>query len=373
LFEISQTRQPRGVVKINGTPIWGWVSFDVTVNAYREADTFSVVFAMKGLPPEHDVAWFAEQTTMQIEIWAGFPLDPDHYTSDDLELLISGHVDDTSVNLVARTIEVTGRDLTSLFIDAKTAESFKNQTAAQVVQTLASRHGLSVDIKVSDASSLQGAFYQIDHAIATQGQTEWDLLCSLAQFVGAIAYVRGMTLHFVDTPGDDNAQQFPVTWVNPDVAQTFRANVANVKFARSLTAGKTVTVTVRSWNLQQGTSFSVSIPNTPGPSAHPGKAASPTQNYSRAFPNLTKEDATKRAQTIYNEIVKNEMRATIDMPAANPSDFDITYRIPITGTGTVFDQTYFPHSIRRSMSMSGGYTMSIDSSNHSDEVKEAAK
>lgn len=372
MFETSQTRQPRAVVKINGTPIWGWVSFEVSVNAYREADTFSVVFASKGLPPERDTTWLVAQTTMQIEIWAGFPLDPDNYTSDDLELLISGHVDDTSVNLVARTIELTGRDLTALFIDAKTAESFKNQTAAQVVQTLASRHGLEAYIKVSDLT-LQGAFYQIDHAIATQGQTEWDLLCSLAQFVGAIAYVRGMTLNFVDDPNNNHDRQFPVTWVDSDDAQTFRANVANIKFARSLIAGKTVTVTVRSWNLQQGTSFNVSFPAAEGTAARQGKVGDPTQNFSRSFPNLTKDDAMKRAQKIYNEIIKKEMRASIDMPAANPSDFDITDSIPISGTGTAFDQTYFPQSIRRSMSITGGYTMSIESSNHSDEVKEGAR
>jgi len=44
-------------------------------------------------------------------------------------------------------------------------------------------------------------------------------------------------------------------------------------------------------------------------------------------------------------------------------------RIPVTGTNTVWDQTYFPESIQRRMNFEEGYRMSITAKNHSDEVE----
>ncbi|MFD2271423.1 hypothetical protein ACFS07_10485 [Undibacterium arcticum] len=37
----------------------------------------------------------------------------------------------------------------------------------------------------------------------------------------------------------------------------------------------------------------------------------------------------------------------------------------MVGTGTAFDQTYYPESIVREMDLTGGYTMTIKAKNHS--------
>jgi hypothetical protein len=39
----------------------------------------------------------------------------------------------------------------------------------------------------------------------------------------------------------------------------------------------------------------------------------------------------------------------------------------LTGTGTDFDQTYFPDSIARTFDQAGGYTWRIQAKNHSPE------
>lgn len=364
---VSQARQPRGMVKVNGNIIAAWVDFEVSENAFREADTFRVTLALSGLVAPYDEIWFCSQTTMQVEVLAGFPINPTSYSSTDLQSLVVGNVDNVDYDPASRTLVLSGRDLTSLLIDAKTAEKWNNQTPTQIAQKLATRHGMQFYTNIQ-GSALAGGFYQIDHAIPTQGQTEWDLLCWLAQQVGAVVFVDGNTLNFVQPPNQD-ANPYPVAWQASSSQQPFRSNTVRIKFSRTLTVGKTITVTIRSWNQKQRKGFSVSFPSSSAGKINPGKAKSPAQPYSYIIPNLTKDQATKRAAAIYNDIIKNEMRVNISIPA--DSTLDIMHSIPVTGTGTAFDQTYYPESITRRMSFEDGYSMSISAKNHSDELEPA--
>ena len=363
---MGQARQPRGMVKVGGNVIQGWLDFEVDENAFREADTFRVTLALSALQAPYDEVWFASQTTMQVEVLAGLPADPNNYSSSDLDSLIIGNVDEVQYSPGDRTITLSGRDLTSLLIDAKTAEKWNNQTPSQIATTLANRHGLTPN--VTPVTGLAGGFYQIDHAIPTQGQTEWDLLCWLAQQVGYVVYVDGNTLNFCPPPNQES-NPYPITWQAANSQQTFMSNATRIGFSRTLTVGKTVSVTVRSWNQQQRKAFSVSYPSGAAGKIKPGRATSPAQPYTYIIPNLTKDQAEKRAAAIYNDIIKNEMRLSADMPADNV--LDVMHSIPVTGTGTVFDQTYYPESIQRRMSFDGGYRMTISAKNHSDELEPA--
>src|SRR6185312_3401672 len=76
---VMSVRQPRGMVRINGQQVPGWIEWEVESNAYREADTFHVTFALSVLVAPFDEAWFASQTTIGVEILAGFPADPDNF------------------------------------------------------------------------------------------------------------------------------------------------------------------------------------------------------------------------------------------------------------------------------------------------------
>lgn len=362
----SSVRYPRGIIKIGGNVIPSWLAFEVDSNAFRESDTFHITLALSGLVAPYDANWISSQTTMQVEVFAGVVDDPANWSITDLDSLIVGNVDSVEFDPVARTMTLSGRDLTSLLIDAKTAEKWLNQTASAIATTLARRHGLTPVIPQS-TSGLAGGFYESDHAIPTQAQTEWDLLCWLAQQVGFICYVDGKNLYFGPPPDPSLAPKFPVAWVPADSQGPNRANATSMNFARTLTVGKTITVTVRSWNQQQAKGFSVSYPSANGGKIKAGSATSPAQPYSYLIPNLTKDQAQKRAAAIYNEMIRNEMRLTLDMPAIN--DIVVMTQIPVTGTGTAWDQTYYPESIQRRMSFDEGYRMTITAKNHSDEVE----
>jgi len=366
---ISNTQRfPRGIVKINGNIIPGLIEIEVDSNAWRECDTFRVTLALSALQAPYDEAWICSQTTMQVTLYAGTVDDPNNWGVTDLGLpIIVGNVDTIDYNLSARTLELTGRDLTSLLIDTRTAEKWINQSASQIATTLANRHGLTPQVK--DTSGLAGGFYQADHVIPTTSQTEWDLLCWLAQQVGFVVYVKGQSLYF-GPPPDTTCNKYPITWQPADSQNAFCSNVSSLKFSRTLTVGKTITVTVRTFNQQQRQGFEITYPSAKGGKIKPGSATSPAQNYSYLIPNLTKDQATQRAMAIYNEMIKHEMLLTANLPA--DSVLDVMHVIPASGTGTAFDQTYYPESINRRLSMDEGYRMSISAKNHSDEVEPAA-
>lgn len=365
---LGSTRQPRGMVKINGNAVPGWVNWQVAENAYREASTFSVTFALSKLPAAMNEAWFASQTTIGVEILAGFPVNPAEFGSSELDSLVVGNVDQVHYDPAGRTLELSGRDLTSLLIDAKTTEKFQNQTASEVATTLAQRHGLTP--VVASTAGAVGRFYQIDHTITTCAHTEWDLLTELARYSQSVVYVKGRSLYFQPAPNPASAPKYPVKWTPASAQGPFSANVTRVSFSRTLTVGNTITVTVRSWNQKQRKGFSATYPTNHAKGIKVGSATSPAQLYSYAIANLTQEQATQRARAIYNELIRNEMRMKATLPADNV--LDVTHVIPVTGTGTAFDQTYYPETITRHMGMDSGYVMDVTARNHSNDVEPAA-
>jgi len=371
----SATQQPRGAVKLNGTAIVGWVRFSVDSNAFSYADTFSVQFVVRGLPATQGADWFSTvggtssdaEPNMFVELFAGFPDDVDAYSASDLQSLIYGRADEINYDPEQGIIDVRGRDLTGLLIDTKTTEKWPNLTASQIATQIAQKHSLTPVVTATTTKA--GKFYQIDYVNLTDERTEWDILCYLAQSENFRVYVKGQSLYFEPNPSDsgsDQASSWNIEWVPADTdAGPAASNVISPRFSRALTVSRGIQVLVRSWNAKQGKAFSATYPTSKVASLKPGQSSASAQVYRLTRPNLSQEQATKLAQTYYEQLIKHEMRLTFDSPADN--DLDMTRHIAVSGTGTAFDQVYYPESIRRSMSIDGGYSMSVSAKNSSPE------
>lgn len=358
----SVGRQPRGAVKVGGSVVPGWIEFEVTSNATYSADQFSVSFAISALPVDFGPQFWSEQKELEVELFAGFPDDPEHFGPSDLQSLIVGRVDEIGFDPVARTIQVHGRDFTSLLIDAKTTEKFPNQSASRIAETLAKRHGLTP--VVTSTEGLAGTYYQIDHVTLSTERTEWDLLNYLAHEVGFVAYVKGRELHFEPKPDDGTADPFVLKWEAPTEERGYPVfNGTRLSFSRHLTVSKGVIVQVRSWNAKSKAGFTATYPKH-GKGIQPGNATTKgdAQLYSYTIPNLTQQQADERAQKLYREIIAHEMRLDAQMPG--DVSLTIADRVQVTGTGTNWDQDYYPESITRRMSMGEGFTMSLAAKNH---------
>jgi len=359
----SQVRQPRGIVNLNGTPIKGWMHFSATNNSFSAADTFSVSFAVNSLPTSRNAVWFSEQTDMYVECFAGFPADPDSYAASDLQSLIYGQADDIHYDPEQGTIEVSGRDLTRVFIDTKTTQKWPNLTASQIVTQLASSHGLTP--AVTATTEQVGRFYETDHVELSDERSEWDLICYFARLLNFRAYVRGKTLYFNPAPDQSTTAPYVLTWQNDAAGGAPSSNMMRPVFSRNLGVSRGIQVVIRSWNGKQKKAFNAAYPNSKVTAIKPGQSGSQTQVYRYTYAGLTQEAATARAKTIYDQLVQHEMQLEYQSPADN--ELDITNVLEVQGTGTKYDQRYFPDSIDRTLDIEGGYVMRVHAKNHSPE------
>ncbi|HEX7854432.1 MAG TPA: hypothetical protein VF503_12125 [Sphingobium sp.] len=351
-------RTPRGAVKLNGSVVAGWVSWEVDNNAYRAADSFRISFAVGALPTGFGPEWFASQTTIEVEIAANeAPNDPGAYQPTSADLLLVGAVDDIEFDPVEGEIELTGRDLTAKFIDTKTSEHFANQTASQIATTLAARHGLTPVVTATTTKA--GAYYELDHVSTTQQQSEWELLSWLALVEDFDVFVRGRELHF--QPKKESPDRYIVLWQPPtDERASPVANTTTLNFSRALTIAKGVSVEVHSWNAKQKKAFTSVWPKQTK-ATKPGQTGEENQVYKYTIAGLTQDQALARAQSIYKQIVAHMMKLSANLPGDRLLDCSKT--VEVRGTGTGWDQVYYPDSVRRSMSMTEGYRMSLTGKN----------
>lgn len=362
----ARGRAPRGLVRLGtfpGTIVPGWVSWSVSNNSYFEADTFRTVFAVKKLPSANDANWFSTQKEIFAEVLAGFPQDPANPTPGELNSLIYGRVDNINYNPRDGLITLTGRDLTAAFIDAKIADEFQNQTSSDIATLLAGNHGLTP--QVTETSTFVGTYYTQDQVSLTADRSEWDLLCLLARQEGFVVFVTGQTLYFGPNPrSTDNP--LVVNWQKPSATNGSPiANVKGISFDRSLTVAKGITVTARSPSLTRKTPVTQSYPSA-AKNIGAGKSSpfGATQQYFFTLPaGKTPVEVEAYAKAKYDDIISHEMKLSIHLPA--DATLDISKVITVQGTGTAYDQTYFPRLITRDMDLDGGYNMVVEAQNSS--------
>ncbi len=363
--QASEVRQPRAVVKIGGStfdsdgsvsvgtphaPIEGWIQWRVENNFFYQADRFDVTFAVSSLPADRDADWFSRQQEISVEIFAGFPADPDNYDAGQLRTWIYGLADGVEFDPVRRTIHLHGRDLTAKMIDAKTTEVFVNRTASDIAIKLAEKYGLTP--RVTATKTKAGKYYELVHAHLNVARSEWDLLTFLAQQEQFSVYMVGRELHF-EPMADANSEPYMLQW--GEAPFTFRGS--SLTFDRGLTLAKGIQVTVQSFNLL-GNAVTATYPK---------KAGSNAQQFNYRFANLSPEKALQKAQALYHEIVRHE----VNLHASMPADDILTTRniLKVAGTGTAYDQIYYPSSVRRSMSVEEGYRMDVSAKNQSPQTQ----
>lgn len=363
----AEARRPRGMVKLNGTRATGWTEFEVDNNALCRADTFKVTFAAGGLPKQQDGAWLTRQVDLVVELLAGFPADPDNYSESELTSFIIGRVDDVDVDPARNTITLSGRDFTSQFIDSITSETFTNKTASQIATLLAKRHNMACE--TADTRGRVGSYYQIDHARVAKERSEWDLLTWLAQEIGYSAWVTGTTLHFMPLADPDTDSKYLIKWTPPSKASAAPVcNVERLRFARNLTLSKDIIVTVRSSNQVTGQPVVKTAKAQHNKNKVTRNSTMPygqAQRYVRSFPNLTPQKAQEKANSLLKALSQHEMRMEVSLPA--DSILSTRTLVEVVGTGTAFDQVYWPESIVRTLSVHAGFKMDLHAKNHSPE------
>ncbi|QEH36497.1 Phage late control gene D protein (GPD) [Aquisphaera giovannonii] len=345
-------RSPRPYVLLNGVrlPVQAVESLEVTNASHFTADTFRLQLAVGGLPADYGPAYWADSQFDQLSIGVSM-------NGETPRPLIVGQVDDIDWNPVGTEITLTGRDLSAALIDNKTAEKFQNQTSSQIAQTLALRRGLDSDVQAT--TTLAGTYYEIDHAIATHEETEWDLLTYLAQREGFDVWVSGTTLYFQPSPSETNPPYLLLVSRNAD--GSFVSNGERISLRRSQTLARDVIVKVRSWNQKQQRAFTVTAKRSQAKKGQ--RVGGEAQTYSFVRPNLTQEQAQRVAESLAEDITRHERVLNASLPGDN--ELVTRSMVRLVGTGTGWDQLYYPDIVTRRLSMAEGYRMELKAKNHS--------
>lgn len=345
-------RQPRLTMLVNGTPTAGAYSASISSNGYMQSDRFHARIVL-GFDRTMPQSWWANTDDIKIEIQiATMP-------GGKPQSLFVGHVDQLDMDPFQQIVEIQGRDLSSLLIDAKTQETFSNQTSSQVAATLAARHGLTASAQRT--TRLVGAYYEIEHDTITLNNfsrqtTEWDLLTFLAKQEGFEVWVQGNTLYFQPPPAASGTP-FPIVF---QPGQPPVSNVMTLKMERTLTLAKDIVVTVKSWKTSDGKAYTRKSKSAGSSTA---SSNTKTQNYAVTIPNLTPDEALKRAQQMASDLSKHERILNVTMPG----ELTITTRtmVALSGTTTAFDQAYYVAEIEREIGFDGGFTQTLRLKNSS--------
>ena len=349
----SQGRKPRGVVLVNNTVI-PWESFEVDQNNFYVADKFRVEILINSLPKGINASYFGSSESLDVQIYSGFPSNPDQYSKSNLTELIEGNVDDVDYEPFKGKIILSGRNFISYFLDTKTSETFGEQFSSDVVSLLATRHGLTP--VVTPTSTLISTFYNNVHYTLTKERTEWDILTFLAKQENYDIFVIGKKLYFQPKASTSG----PVYAIICNLSQPLPStNVIDIAFSRNLTLASDVVVKIQSWNLADQKSY---IKTATAKHIKTSNAGNPI-NYQYTIPNLTPQQASEMALNLAKEISSHELR----LKAVMPGDVTMTPQsiVQVAGTQSIYDQQYFPSSILHRMSAEEGYVMTIEAKNNS--------
>ena len=323
----SNLRTPTLTVLANGTPLPNVTDADILANAHFAAARFRLRLA---LDPRTAAALLQPGTILDVRFSLG----------GSSTSLIQGEADTIRSDVLNRTVEIDGRDLTARLLDARTQETFSNQTASEIAETLAGRHGLTPN--VTTTKTLAGRYYTADRDRLTLGQfsratTEWDLLTFLAASEGFETYVAGQTLTFAPMP-----QGATTMALTPSLC-------LSLSLEHSLTLARDIEVTVKSWNSRQQTS----VTQTAKSSAK-GRHGGTPQRIVVVRPNLASNDALQLATRILADLSAHERIVHAELPG----ELTLTprSRVSLSGTGTDFDQLYYIAELDRHFSAGHGFT-----------------
>ena len=285
-FSIGQVRSPQLNVLINGAPLVNAIEASVSSTAFFAADRFRVQAALN-----NDAAEWAAETQLLVDVQMALSA-PGPFVS-----LVQGYVDQVSIDPIAVTLQLEGRDLSAGLIEARTQETFANRTSSEIVTTLAGRHGLTPNVTATTAPV--GRYWELEHDSLTlnaagRSTTEWDLLVTLAKREGFDLWVSGTTLNFLA----------PDTSAMPTVVPM--SSLVSLRLTHELTFAGDIVVTVKSWHSRAG-SPTVQTARTQ-------RGAATSRSYIYVVPNLTADAALAYAQNVLAQLTDHELAVSIEMP-----------------------------------------------------------
>jgi len=337
---IGSARAPRIKVSVNGSDVTTVMHADIMYGGSCRSSHFDVTLAIEGQMADQN--WLGA-------ISGGVAVNIVAYSEWDATgaSIFKGLADRISFDPIRAVARIAGTDYSSILANSSYQASFTNQTASDVVNLIATRHGFRTNI--TPTASLIGTYRNNNHnqtlLNAYSGITsEWDLLVHLANSEGFSFLIDGDMLVFAPPSDFDH----PGKIVNKSQAK-------EMKFSKPCLLASRRSLVVKSWNswLNQAFQYSTPMPSEDGIPDSIGIEDSTAPGISIIVPDLTSSGTEHLANRCLSTISTREFHAEIVMLAdlsLKPMDV-----VTVTGTGTMFDKDYTVASLRRRFSPSAGF------------------
>ncbi|HBK05776.1 MAG TPA: hypothetical protein DDZ81_07900 [Acetobacteraceae bacterium] len=317
-------------VTIDGTPISGLLwAYIVTTNSFS-ADTYALTFAI-GVQPQEDIGFWSSLTAGTVEVGA------------DYNSLITGIIDTIRIDPIRGVATIEGRDLSGRLVDCYRQQDFVNQTASEVVSTIARYHGLPPVVTTTEGNI--GRYYADGYTKLSLGQfsrsqSDWDLIVQLAREAAFDVFVQGTSLYF----------QPPTSATTVPIALSLR-DVQALYVDRNINMANNSSAQVQSWNSRDMVSYS-SLQ-----AQQSGASGSPSLPFLFSGSNYTAQQVTDTMSQYTAELGRLTTTLRIEMPwnaALTPRTI-----IMLSGTGSALDTTYRVDTVERRFSASSGSEQTI--------------
>ncbi|WP_428533525.1 hypothetical protein [Rhodopila sp.] len=328
-------------VTLNGVLVEGLLHASVVTGNCFSSDSYALTFAM-GSAPLCDIAFWSSLAPAYIEIVPVsqyYPL---------LQSLISGMIDTIVVDPVMQTVAIEGRDLSSTLIDSYRQQDFVNQTASEVVSSIALFHGLTPI--VTPTLNEVGRYYGDGYTRLSLGQfsrlgSDWDLVVQLARENSFDVFVQDTSLFFQPS---GSLEGLP--------AHIGLRDVRTIRFEQNLTLSSNVGARVQSWNSQDMASYAI---NSADNVADAIQAFEPSgiQPFLFSAANFTSQQVTDSAGRYAAELNRLGTVLHIEMPW----DLSLAARaaVLIDETNSPLDAIYKIDTIERHYSSTSGSSQII--------------
>lgn len=354
--------KPRSIVLLNGNAM-NFNNWTVNLNSTQQASDFSINFPFKignnlnqgYLVGSPDFAsYLFTNPNIKVEVYSGYPKNPDHYTIDDLTRIMNGYMDQAELDLDnnGEIITISGRDLTAPFLDNQTTIKYQNMTSSAIAIMLAKKRGLKYSVQ--STYTLTGKYYNADHSRMTTQMAEWDMLTFLADQEGFAVLVIDDTLYFKPF------EQIVGIVSNDPMKYAWGQNVLNMTLTKSPHASKDIIVDVHSYDKTLKRHVTATAKKTFSSSG--GTTYHEVYYYS----GLTLSQCQKIAKSKLS--VLSQLEVTGTMTVSGDPNLVVNRQIDISGTGKYLDGNYYIRQATHNFDMavgqnSGGYQCDLQFSN----------
>ena len=328
------------VVSVDGRIIRGLLRASISSNNYYSSDSFSIGFAA-GQPPLEDIdAWLAMANGL---------ITVSQQSADfvDTHEIISGRADSIEADPIFKTVSIDGRDLSASLIDSYAQQDFVNQTASEVVSSIAAQYNLLPQVTPTQGNV--GRYFGDGYTRLSLGEfsrfrSNWDLIVELARSENFDVFVQGASLFY----------QPAASLLNNSIIVR-PTDVIRLRLQQNLCVTQASGVKIQSWNAQQTSAYVAAA----GDGQSPSRAVLPNQSPAYLFssPNLTASQTDTYAQRYAREV--NRLRAIVDIEM--PWDLAICprYVLLLEGFSASVDGPYIVDCVDRHFSSTSGSFQSI--------------